>query len=126
MATNSFFDCLNSILSNKKYWMNSQTEHEYSPISINIGLSQHLDCILYVNEMNRNWQSVTPIMHYDYMFHSIRKMNRKYNKWAKKFPTEDIDLIKEYYQISKLKAEEYLSILTKDQLETIRQEVNHG
>ena len=122
MVANSFFDCLSSILSNKKYWMDSQNEGQYNPIGVNIGLSQHLDSILYVNEMNKNWQVVTPRMNYDYYFYSIRRMFRKYSKWAKKFKDEDITMLMEYYQVNKVKAQDYLSILNEEQLTSIRKE----
>ena len=126
MTSNTFFDSLSSILSTKKYWLDEQNERTYSPIGVNIGLSQHIDCILYVNEMNKNWQAVTPRMHYDYFFHSIRKTFRKYAKWAKKHKDEDVEMIKEYYQINKGKAEEYLSILSKEQIEIIRKDMERG
>lgn len=121
MASNPFFDSIGSILTTKKYWMETPYEEkQYAPIGVNIGLSQHLDCILHTNEMNIFWQVLSPRMHYDYFFHSIRQMRRQFRKWAKKKTDDEaITAIQEYYQINKQKAKEYLNILTEKQLESI-------
>ena len=127
MTDNSPFRFIQSILQTKKYEMNTdQDEKDFSLFFTNLGLSQHLDTILYCNEVNKNWQSLTNRMAYDYLFYSIRKTFRKYGKWAKKFKDEDIEMIKEYYQISKGKAEEYLSILSKEQLDLIKKDMEKG
>lgn len=120
--SNPFFDCLNSILTNKEYWY--EEGKEYNPIGINVGLSQHLDSILHVNQLNQCWQHLSPRMHYDYCFYSIRKMKRKYAPWAKKPPAnEDIERVMEYYGCNKRKAEDYLRVLTEEHLKIIREHV---
>ena len=117
------FRFIKSILQTKQSEMNNdQDEKEFSPIFTNLALSQHLDTILYCNEMNKNWQAVTPKMVYHYYLYSIRKMFRKYGKWAKKFKDEDITMLMEYYQVNKVKAQDYLSILNEKQLSDIRKE----
>jgi hypothetical protein len=122
-SANTFFDQLGSILQTNQYWLSEETAKDYSPIGVNIGLSQHLDTILYVNEMNKWWLYMSPKMHYDYLFYSVRKMKRPFKKWAKKVKDEDVNMISEYYQINKKKAEDIASILTKDQLKSIKEEM---
>jgi len=121
MPNNPFFDSINSILSSKKYWMETPyEERQYNPIGMNIAMSQHLDAVLYANEMNQFWQVLTPKMHYDYLFRTIRQMKRQFRKWAKKKePDEAIAAIQEYYQINKIRAKEYLTLLSEKQLESI-------
>ncbi len=125
------FRFLKSILTTKEYQMNSEyDEKEYSPIFHNIGLSQHIDAILYVNEMNINWRSLTPKMNYDYYFGSIRKMRRKFSKWAKKkINEEDLQLVMEYFGTNRHVAEEYLRVLMTDSekgLKYIKAQVEKG
>lgn len=119
---NRFFRHLESIQSTKEY----NFDFEYNPHITSIGLSQHVDSVLFVNDMNMYWQFVTPKMHYDYLFSTIRKMKRPFVKWAKKTDSEDIQLIMEEYQISRQKALEYLTILTEDQIKEIRQSREKG
>lgn len=124
--SNPFFDSLTSILQSKEYWLNEDNQRQYNNIGVNIGLSQHIDCILHVNEMNRYWQYVNPRMHYDYYFYSIHKMKRKYSKWAKETKDEDIQLVMDYYKVSKHKAEDYLAVLTEENLADIKTRMEKG
>lgn len=121
-STNPFFDCLNSIMTTKEYWY--QDGVEYNPIGINVGLSQHIDAVLHVNQLNQVWQHLSPRMHYDYYYNSIRRMRRKFGKWAKRHKDEDIGVVMEYYGINRLKAESYLQILTEKCLEEIKERLS--
>jgi hypothetical protein len=49
-------------------------------------------------------------------------MKRQYKKWAKKeVKHEDVELISKYYQCNRIKAKEYVAILTGEQINEIRQ-----
>lgn len=123
------FRFLKSILTTKEYQLNSEyDEKEYSSIFHNIGLSQHLDAVLYANEMNINWLSLTPKMNYDYYFGSIRQMKRRFGKWAKKkINEEDLQLVMDYFQTNRHVAEEYLRVLLADnKLKEIKALVEKG
>ncbi len=124
--SDTFFDQLGSIQLTKKYWMDSQKEKQYSCIGINIGLSQHIDSIFFVNDMNIYWQVITPKMHYDYLFYRIRQMKRPFKKWAKKNKDENIQLIQDAYNINRQRAIEYLAFLNEDQIEEIRKSQEKG
>lgn len=120
---NTFFDQLGSLLTTNQYWLSEENVPTYNPIGVNVGISQHIDAILHVNEMNKYWLYMSPKMHYDYLFYSLRKVKRPFRKWAKKVKDEDIDMVVAYYQINRNKAEDIVSILTKEQLESIREEL---
>lgn len=128
VLNNPFFDSMGSILTTKKYWMETPYEEkQYNAIGVNIGLSQHLDCILHVNELNQFWQVLSPKLHYDYLFYSIRGHKRPLRKWAKKQETDDtLAEVQEYYQINKQRAKEYLKILSPEQLKTIHENLEKG
>jgi hypothetical protein len=98
---------------------------EYNSFVINKGLSFGVDTILYANEMNLN-SFLPDKVQYDYLFHSIRPRKR-FNKWIKN-PKEDdnLDLVKEYFGYNTSKARQALSLLSPDQLKTIRNELQKG
>ncbi|HYT42397.1 MAG TPA: DNA polymerase clamp loader subunit A [Methylomirabilota bacterium] len=113
----------NSILSTKEYL---EDLSDYPPMFVNKALSQHVDCILHANAMNLHYQQLTPRQQYDYYFHSIRKMKRKYGKWAKKRDNDTIQLIMDYYDYSYSRAIEVIDLLTKDQIRQMEREMDVG
>lgn len=89
-------------------------EGGYPPFFINRGLSQHVDCLMYANEMNIN-SHLDNKLQYDYLYHSIRSMKRRFGKWAKRKDDALIKAISQYYNINLRRAKEYADILTKEQ-----------
>jgi hypothetical protein len=65
-------------------------------------------------------------MQYDFFFHSIRKYKRKYSKWLKSKEVENINIIKEYYNISLNKAKEVLLILSEEQITELKSRLDKG
>jgi Bacteriophage clamp loader A subunit len=121
-----FKECLPSLLEKNEYLIETEEdEKSYSPFMVNKSLSAHIDCILHANAMNLNHQ-LDKKLQYDYLFHSIRKYKRKYQKWMKFNETKDISLVKEYYQCNANIAKDYLRILSKDQLKTIEEKLDKG
>jgi hypothetical protein len=121
-----FKECLPSILEKNEYLIKTgDDEKSYSPYTVNKALSVHIDCLLHANAMNM-YHSLDKKMQYDYLFYSVRKYKRKYQKWIKFNETKDIQLIKEYYNCSLSKAKDYLTILTKDQLKEIESKLDKG
>lgn len=126
MSLDVFKDIIPSILKTKEYQLNTDDEErDYNPFLVNKALSQHIDCIFYVNEMNINGH-LEKKMQYDYYFHSIRKYNRGYQKWFKVTESNDIQLIKEYYGYSTDKAKQVLPLLTEDNIEFIKNKLDKG
>ena len=120
------FDYLNAITYKKENIMGDElVEKDYEPYRINKFLSQHLDCILFVNEMNFS-SHIDNKLQFDYFINSIRKKFRKSEKWLKPEDFEAIDLVKEYYGYSTPKAKEALKILGDDNIEYIRKKLYKG
>jgi len=98
---------------------------DYKAFLINRSLSYHLDCVLYVNEMNLN-PSLDSDMQYQYLLNSIRPMKRKFVPWQKADSLKDIECIKTYYGYSNSKAREALRILTDEQIADIKTRIDTG
>lgn len=112
----------NSISNGKKIELNG----DYSQWRTNTILCKTIDPIFYVNEMNIN-PNVTDQMHYDYLYAVIRKQKRwskaetKAEKKAKEEKERLISLISDYYKYNTIRAKEALKILTKEQIEFIKE-----
>ena len=120
-------DYLNSINQNKKNLMDTDDpgwEKNYPPYVINKCLSQHMDTIMYANEMNR-LPNLDKRLQYDFFINTIRPRKR-FSPWSKKQKVDDLDLVKQYYDYSNEKAKQALRILSPDQLDYIRNKLNRG
>jgi len=119
------FEYLNSINDTKKDIMvDDLAEKAYNPFMVNRGLSYFQDTVLMANEMNIQ-HHLDNRMQYDFLRLLIRKRKR-FSKWNKPETSADIDAIKEYYGYSNEKASQVLSLLTKDQLTTIKKKLYKG
>lgn len=98
---------------------------DYAPFLINRSLSHHLDCVLYVNELNM-WPSIDKDMQYHYLLNSIRPMKRKFVPWQKADSDKNIECVKIYYGYSNAKAKEALRILTDEQIAEIKRKTDKG
>ena len=121
------FDYLNAITYNKKDVIEDDPiiEKFYPAYQVNKTLSQNLDCILYVNEMNLR-PSCDEKLQFDYLINNIRKRFRKAEKWLTPESLTDIDCIKEYYNYSDEKARRLLNIFPADEIVMIREIVQKG
>lgn len=117
--TSNPFDWLNSINQTKEDMMvDDITEKQYSPFMVNRGLSYFIDTVMDSNQMNM-FASLDNRLQYDYYMNSIRKKKR-FSKWAKKTSNEDVEVVKSYFNINDSKALEALTILSKDQIDEIK------
>ena len=119
-------DWLNSINQTKKNLIDedSSVEKEYSPYIINRCLSGHLDCILFVNEMNQ-YHFLPKKIQYDFLLNSLRTKKR-YAPWLRKDEIKDLDYVKRYYDYSNEKAKQALKLLSKEQLNFIKSKFETG
>jgi hypothetical protein len=97
---------------------------DYPPYIINKCLSGHIDCILYVNEMNLH-HSLDKDMQYSFYLNSLRKRKR-FSPWLRKDKIEDLNCVKQYYKYSTEKALQALKILSKEQITFIKQRLETG
>jgi hypothetical protein len=103
----------------------SLTAKQYDAWLINRGFSLNIDCILFANEMNMRYQ-IPNQMQNDYYINSIRpgKRNAKWHKKAK--DSAEMKAVMEYFSIGHIKAQEYLNVLTKEQIDLIKRKVIKG
>ena len=97
---------------------------DYAPYVINRCLSGHLDCILFANEMNKN-HFLDMDMQYTFYLNTLRKKKR-FSPWLRKDKVEDLESVKQYYGYSNEKAFQVLKILSKEQIEFIKQRLEIG
>ena len=96
----------------------------YPPYIINRCLSGHVDSILFANAMNLN-QHLDKRLQYDFLLNTLRKRKR-FTPWLKKEQIEDLDLVKKHYSYSNEKARIAVNLLTKTQIEHIRNKHEMG
>lgn len=117
------FEFLNSIMKNGNYLMNTkEDEKAYPAFFINRGLSQHVDCILAANELNM-CGDIDSKLHYDYLFHTIRKRSRPYGKWATKKDNELIKAIAHRHNINHRKAAIYADLMSQEAKDELMEKV---
>ena len=119
-------DWLNSINFNKNNLIEEDPEaiSSYPPYIVNRCLSGHLDTVLFANEMNL-YNSLDKDMQYTFFLYALRKRKR-FSPWLKKEQVDDLDLVKKHYGYSNEKAKVAVSLLTKTQIENIRNKHDMG
>ena len=119
-------DWLNSINFNKENLIeeDSTLAKEYPPFIVNKCLSGHLDCVLLANEMNR-YHFLDKDMQYNFYLNILRKKKR-FSPWLRKEKVSDIEYVKQYYGYSNEKASQALKILSKQQIDYIKQRLEIG
>lgn len=108
------FDYINSISHTKEPLDTS----DYNSFMVNRGLSQFHDTVYHANEMNKLY-NLDDELKFQYLINIVRPKKR-FSKWAKKTDNEDIDLIMKYYNYNVTKAKSALSIISAEQIKTIK------
>ena len=119
-------DWLNSINSNKNNLIEEDPESisSYPPYIVNRCLSGTVDSVLFANEMNLN-AHLDKDMQYSFLLYTLRKRKR-FSPWLKKEQVDDLDLVKKHYGYSNEKAKIAVALLTKTQIEKIRNKHDMG
>mgnify|MGYP001365370548 FL=1 len=119
-------DWLNSVNFNKDNLIEEDEEaiSSYPPYIVNRCLSGHLDTVLFANEMNK-YSNIDKDMQYSFFLYTLRKRKR-FSPWLKKEQMDNLDLVKKHYGYSNEKAKVAVSLLTKTQLELIRNKHDRG
>jgi hypothetical protein len=115
------FDWLTDLSFKKEGLFNPNTKNDFVTFMINRGFAQHLDTIMYANEMNKHPYIDKELVH-DFYFYVLPKKKR-YGKWAKQNvdDKEILDIIMKHYCVNRLVAIEYLKLLTSEQIEYLKQ-----
>jgi hypothetical protein len=120
------FDYVNEILYGKKNLIKDEiSEKEYSPFLTNRSLSYHMDCIMFANEMNKR-HFIDKKLQSDFLLNTVRSRKRPFAKWAKTEKSEDIECIKQVYNLSDSKAREILRLLSKEEIQQIKKQIETG
>ena len=118
---------LNAINFTKKNLMDSDDllwQKKYPAFIVNKILSGFQDCIMLVNEMNRN-HFMDKDMQFQFLLNSIRSKKR-YSPFLRAEKLNDLDVVKEYYGYNNEKAKSALDILTKDEVKLIKEKLFKG
>ena len=120
------FDYAEAILQSKKQLVIDEiTEKEYNPFLINRALSQHKDCVLFADEMNRR-HGLDKKLQNDFLLNTVRSMKRPIAKWAKAEKNDDLECVKLVYGLSDSKARDALRLLSKEQIRKLKEQTFTG
>tara|TARA_B100001093_G_scaffold46633_1_gene39602 strand:+ start:3648 stop:3896 length:249 start_codon:yes stop_codon:yes gene_type:complete len=79
---------------------------------------------MFANEMNK-YPNLDKDMQYLFYLNTLRKKKR-FSPWLRKDKVTDLECVKQYYGYSNEKASQALKILTKDQINFIKQRLDIG
>ena len=96
----------------------------YNPYLTNKCFSMHLDTILLAEEMNQAF-NLSPTLQYDFYYHGVRK-GKRFGFPPKVEEDDNITLVCEVYNYSVEKAKQALQLLTKEQLQSLKNSRNTG
>lgn len=118
------FEFINSINSGKDIMVDDAAENAYVPFIVNRGLSYFNDTVLVANKAN-TIHHLDKKLQYHYLLNTI-KPRKRFSKWAKKHEDSDLEFVMLHYNYNYEKASAALSLLTKQQLETLKNKYNKG
>ena len=121
-------DYLKSINESKENLLDTDDltwEKKYPPYIINRCLSMFWDTLMPANEMN-GLHFLSKKVQFHFLLNSIRKKKRFGGKWLSQTKLKNLEYVKEYYGYSNEKAREALTILSKEHIEVIKDNVSKG
>lgn len=121
-----FKEILPSILQTKQHCLHTeQDERQYPHFVVGRALSQFADCVFYANAVNY-YPNLDNRLKYDFLLNTVKPYRRPFQKWAKKVEPIDLEVVKEYYGYSDAKALDALKVLTDEQVNHLRKELDKG
>ena len=125
MSKRNPFDFVKSVSYDKKDIMVDDVEEKaYAPFLINKSLSYHEDSLFFTNEMNCR-HGLDHRLQYLFLLNTLRKRQR-FSQWSKPYLSKKLDTIKDYYQISTLKAKEYMEVLSDKEVRELKKRMKTG
>jgi hypothetical protein len=114
-------DILSSINIGKTPMITTANEKEYVPFIVSRCFANFPDTLFHANELNAGMVTDRK-MHYDYLFHAVRKRKR-FSPWLKSPPeAPERQAVAWFYGVSGKKADEYLRILKPTEVAKILEE----
>jgi hypothetical protein len=127
---NRFFEILNTLSHSKQDQRDSEDfEQLYQPYVADLYFSLFIDTIMDANRMNRLCalgSDIPKSVHYGYYLNKIRPAKRFSKRWPKAEKDDVIELIKDYYGYSTVKAKEALAVLSEEQIKEIIKKSDRG
>lgn len=125
MSKRNPFDFVKSVSYDKKDIMIDDVEEKnYAPFLINKSLSYHQDSVFFTNEMNCR-HGLDHRLQYLFLLNTLRKRQR-FSQWSKPYLSKKLDTIKDYYNISTLKAKEYMEVLSAKEVRELKNRMKTG
>lgn len=124
------FDYVNSINSSKKTNLMRGSENDtlaekgYNAWVVNKALSYFPDTILHANLINQ-YHHLDNRPQYEFLLNSIRP-NKRFAKWVKNASDEDLEIVCAYYQCNRNLGRDYLSLLSSEQIQIMKQQLETG
>ena len=121
-------DYLNAINFSKQKLMDTEDllwEKKYPAYIVNRCMSMFWDTLPAANEMN-GYHFLDKKVQFDFFINSIRKQKRFGGKWLSQAKLKNMEYVKEYYGYINEKAKDALNILSKEQIEHIKEALNKG
>jgi hypothetical protein len=126
---NTVFDFVNQILhgnsKGKQIELSDENLELYNKYVINKALSFHHDCLFQANAMNL-YSNIDERMHYSFLLNTIRKYKRTFKPWIKPEYSENVELIRKFFNVSKREAIEIEGLVCEEDLNKIKQELDIG
>lgn len=124
------FDYVESIMQTKTNMMRNTendtlTEAGYNPWLSNVALSYHEDTILAANLTNLHHQ-LPKRAQYEVLLAVVRAKKRQRRKWIKPEVDENLNIVCQHYKCSKRVGEQYMNLLTTEQLELLKKQQQTG
>ena len=118
-------DWLDSIYFSKKDVLKDiDNPNQYPAFVINRILSGNIDTVLFASELNERF-TMDKDMQYKFLLYGVPKRKR-FSNYLKKNTLDDLDIVKSYYGYSTEKAIEVLKLLSKEQINYIKEKLNVG
>ena len=119
------FDFANSInYSKEDLIVDDWSEKQYNAFIVNKSLSHGIDTVVAANEMNAR-PHLDAKLQYDFLRGFVRKKKR-FNKWLKPEKEEHLEIVKEYFGYSNVRAQEALRLLTEENIVEIKKLLSKG
>jgi hypothetical protein len=119
------FEFVKAINSKQNIIRDDLDEKAYSPYMINRSFSYFADTVLLANEMNINHHLDNKLQN-DFFINTIRKNPKRFSKWNKVKHDGDFEAVKEYYGYNNEKTRTVLSLLSTEEINIIKEKVDHG
>lgn len=124
------FDYVNTINSPKKSNLMRDSENDtlaekgYNAWVVNKAMSYFPDTILHANLMNQ-YHQLDNRPQYEFLLNSLRPKKR-FAKWVKDVDDEALEVVCAYYQCNRNVGRDYLSLLSHEQIDIMKQKLETG